>query len=171
MRILLTAAVAILEAGLLGWQQTHGGVPAHHVLARADLPAISNAWGLIVLPVLSWWLLGRIERRRRQAPAYLGKSLAPFAGALVFGVVLGGCAVSGHLDVCNGMVMALAPLSLFYPIHRAECILGFVIGMSPFIGAVLPTVAGLVFATIGAVLYHGVRFLWLVVGARAGRHP
>ena len=38
----------------LAWEHTHGGVQSHHFLARPDLPAISNWWGLIILPSLGW---------------------------------------------------------------------------------------------------------------------
>jgi hypothetical protein len=166
MRILSTAASAVFMVLLLLWQHLHGGVPAHHVLARADMPAISNWWGLLVLPALTWVLAGRIERRRRHAPESVRSSLPPFVAALLFGAVLAWCVDAGHGGICDYMVMALAPLAMFYPLHRAECILGFVVGMSLFIGAILPTVAGLVFAAIGAVLFHGVRLLWLMVAAR-----
>lgn len=166
MRIIFTVASAALMILLLGWQHLHGGVPAHHFLARPDLPAISNWWGLLVLPILSWFMLGRIERRLREGAA-AGTILTGFAGALLFGLVLAWCVDSGHGDVCNYMVLALAPLALFYPVHRAECILGFVVGMSFFIGAILPAIAGLIFAGMGALLFYGVRLLWMLVAARA----
>jgi hypothetical protein len=168
MRSLLTIASVLLMGVLLGWQALHGGVPSHHFLARPDLPAVSNAWSLLVLPLLSWFLLGRVERRLEEGAA-MAPVLAGFGGALLFGVVLAWCVDAGHGDVCNLMVMALAPVALFYPLHRAECILGFVLGMTLFIGAILPTIAGFIFAAMGAVLYYGVRLLWATVAAVRAR--
>jgi len=48
-------------------------------------------------------------------------------------------------------------LALFFPIYRAECFLGFVIGMTFTFGAVLPTGVGIIIALIGALLYLYVR--------------
>ncbi|MFZ4477382.1 MAG: hypothetical protein ACOYPR_19455, partial [Saprospiraceae bacterium] len=62
-KILITAIVTIVIFGLLFWQHLHGGVPSHHILQRADLPEISNWWGGLLLPVLTWLGLGRIEKR------------------------------------------------------------------------------------------------------------
>ncbi|MBZ9731736.1 hypothetical protein LB467_18815, partial [Salegentibacter sp. JZCK2] len=47
----------------LFWDYFHDGVASHHILNKKELPAISNWWGGILLPVLSWVLLGRIEKR------------------------------------------------------------------------------------------------------------
>ena len=62
-RILITGIVTLLILGLLLWQNFHGGVPSHHILNRADLPEISNWWGGLVLPILTWVLLRKIEKR------------------------------------------------------------------------------------------------------------
>jgi hypothetical protein len=58
------------------------------------------------------------------------------------------------------MAQGVFVIALFYPVYRAECVLGFVIGMTFFLGAVLPMIAALVFAGIGAALYLGIRFIW-----------
>jgi hypothetical protein len=62
-RILITSVVTILIFGLLLWGHFHGGVPAHHILNQKDLPEISNWWGGLLLPILTWFLFGRIETR------------------------------------------------------------------------------------------------------------
>lgn len=159
MRTKATAAIAIVMALLLGWQHLNGGVPAHHVLADPGLPLISNWWGLLSLPVLAWYLLGRIERRRQAAPRAAHSDFAAFTGALVFGVILSLVFTAGQTTATETMVQALLVLALFYPIHRAACVLGFVIGMTWTFGAVLPLIAACIFATVGAAIYYGVRFV------------
>lgn len=52
------------------------------------------------------------------------------------------------------------PIALCHPVYRAECVPGFVMGMSVFPGAILPMIAALVFAAAGALPYHGGRFIW-----------
>ena len=52
----ITVLVALAELGHLAWEHFHGGVVSHHLLNRADLPAISNAWGAVFLPALAWFL-------------------------------------------------------------------------------------------------------------------
>lgn len=157
MRTKATVAIAVVMALLLGWQHLNGGVPSHHLLADASLPTLSNWWGLLTLPVLAWFLLGRIERRRRADPAAPHGDSAAFAGALVFGAVLSLLFTAGRHDATDYMALSVFVLALFYPVHRAACVLGFVIGMTWTFGAVLPTIAACIFAAAGAAIYHGVR--------------
>jgi hypothetical protein len=162
MRNGLTTAVALFMVVLLGWQHFHGGVPAHHLLAREDLPAVSNWWGLLTLPALAWFLAGRIERRRHAGGRSGARVIAAgFAASLLYGFTLALCFVSGRPEVSDLMAQGVFVIALFYPVYRAECVLGFVMGMSVFLGAVLPMIAALVFAAAGALLYHAIRFIWL----------
>jgi hypothetical protein len=145
---------------LLGWQHLHGGVPAHHLLADPGLPVVSNWWGLLTLPLLAWILLGRVERRRKAQPHAAHGDFAAFTGALVFGAVLSLLFTAGQSTATENMVQGLALLALFYPIHRAACVLGFVVGMTWTFGAVLPMIAAAIFAAAGAAIYYGVRFIY-----------
>jgi hypothetical protein len=167
MRTRLTIAVALFMVVLLGWQHLHGGVPAHHLLAREDLPAVSNWWGLLTLPVLAWFLLGRIERRREGGQGGTRAMAAAFIASLLYGFTLALCFVAGKPEVSDIMAQGVFVIALFHPVYRAECVLGFVIGMSVFLGAILPMIAALVFAAVGALLYHAVRFVWLRLSALA----
>jgi hypothetical protein len=153
-------AIALAMALLLGWQHLDGGVPAHHLLADPSLPALSNWWGLLTLPLLTWILLGRIERRRQARPTAAHGDFAAFTGALAFGAVLSLLFTAGQSGATDTMVQALALLAVFYPIHRAACVLGFVLGMTWTFGAVLPMIAAAIFATAGAAIYYGVRFIY-----------
>ena len=62
-RLSLTALVSVAIGGLLAWDYWHGGVPRHHLLANPALPSVSNWWGALLLPVLTWWLLARIQQQ------------------------------------------------------------------------------------------------------------
>jgi len=160
MRTKATIAITAVMAMLLLWQHLHGGVPAHHLLADPALPTLSNWWGLLTLPTLAWFLLGRIERRRRAAPLAAHGDFAAFTGALVFGAILSLLFTAGRHAATEGMVQLLLVIALLYPIHRAACVLGFVIGMTWTFGAVLPMIAAGLFAAVGAGVYHGVRHLF-----------
>ncbi|WP_374581831.1 hypothetical protein [Pseudoduganella sp.] len=151
MRTVLAAGAALLIAATITWEYFNGGVVSHHLLARDDLPAVSNWWGLLTLPALAWFLGGRMERRRGAAPRTL---LAGFALALLFGVVLSAFFRSSWPEVPGYMVMALPLIALAYPIYRAECVLGFVAGMCFVFGPILPIIAACVFAAAGALFYH-----------------
>ena len=62
-RLYITGFVTIAIWGLLAWEYTHGGFQSHHILRRKDLPELQNWWGGIMLPVLTWFLLNRIQKR------------------------------------------------------------------------------------------------------------
>src|SRR4051794_32416372 len=72
-RIMLTGLVMLAELLHLAWEYTHGGVHSHHILNRPDLPAISNGWGALLLPLLSWFLFGHILRRVLSSAEGVGK--------------------------------------------------------------------------------------------------
>ena len=172
-RLYFTVIVTIAIWSLLAWNHYHGGVPSHHILAREDLPEISNWWGGLLLPLLTWFLLYRIYQRlirnnieTSKVSKFFVKILYGFAGALFFGIMLSAFFIYGNSDIPGYMLQGLLLLALFFPIYRAECILGFVIGMTFTFGAVLPTGIGSILALIGAVLYLYVRPAILYVISR-----
>ncbi|GLQ98233.1 hypothetical protein [Dyella mobilis] len=160
-----TAAVAAAFLMLLLWQRAHGGVPSHHLFDRADLPAFSNWWGGLLLPLMTWFLIGRTQKRiALQGEGARRYALFGFAAAVLFGVLL---SVFFTLDieaVSNGMFESLFLLALFLPIYRAECLLGLVLGMAYTFGGVLPSIIGSVMALITMVIYCYVRAWLLCIG-------
>jgi hypothetical protein len=150
--------VTLAVWGLLAWRHFHGGVPVHHVLRRGDLPGISCWWDGLLAPVLAWFLAGRARGRlqasgdlRATHPVFLG-----WAGGLGFGLALGWAALHAPAAAAQAPLVLLL-LALLLPIHRAECLLGFVLGMTPAVGSVLPLVFGTLMAGAGAVIHLGVR--------------
>jgi hypothetical protein len=178
LRLYVTGIITVAIWTLLAWDHYHGGVPAHHILAKKNLPAISNWWGGFLLPVLTWFLLYRIQKRidktntqNEEAPIDLKPILYRFAGALLFGIVLSAFFTAGNMEMPGYMILAIFPLALFFPIYRSECLLGFVIGMTFTFGGVLPIGIGSIVLSLCAVLHLLLRpaILYVVSGVAGMR--
>lgn len=170
------AFVLLAELAHLAWEYFNGGVRSHHILNRADLPEISNAWGVLLLPALAWFLTGRIQKRiaRRSKGGAAASKLpmsvvAGFVGALLFGIVLSASFTYDYENVASVMFRGMFLLALLLPVYRAECVLGFVLGMTFTFGAVLPTAIGSIFAALSAVVHLLVRPLLVRVWTRLRR--
>ncbi len=174
-RIFVTSTVSIVIWLLLAWNHYHGGIPSHHILADKDLPEISNLWGAILLPVLTWFLLYRVQKRIiSQSNGYAAQVLIryaiySFAFSLAFGIAAACFFSYGYPDMTGNLMLGILVVALFFPVYRAECLLGFVIGMSVTFGAVLPTAIGSILASIAFVLFRGVRPAVLYVVSRIRR--
>jgi hypothetical protein len=148
----ITAFITIAIWGLLAWEYTHGGFQSHHILRRKDLPELQNWWGGILLPALTWFLLNRIEKR----PASLQsqKVILGFSGAFVIAASIITLVHFDIHDIPRYLLIGVLIIALFYPIYRAECLLGFVLGMTISFGAVLPMFIGGILAIIGFLIYY-----------------
>lgn len=169
-RLYFTGIITLGIWSLLLWDHYHGGVPSHHLLQQEDLPAISNWWGGLLLPLLTLFLTYRIQIRlfrhndnQSNQKKRLHKYIYRFLFALSFGITLSVLFTLGYSDLSGYMVYGLLLLALFFPIYRAEFLLGFVIGMTYAIGVVLPTIVGAILALIAAVLYLYVRTGILII--------
>lgn len=164
MRLYLTASVTLAELAHLAWEHFNGGVSSHHILRRSDMPAISNWWGVLLLPVLTWFLTGRIQRRSvlqpggKEAATTLSASVvAGFVGSLLFGILLSAAFINDYETIASYLFLGVFLLALLLPVYRAECVLGFVLGMAFVFGAVIPTVFGSVIAAVSAATHLYVR--------------
>jgi hypothetical protein len=176
-RIILTAFALIFELAHIGWEHLHGGVLAHHVLNRPDLPAISNWWGVLLLPALTWFVIGRIQGRvSRQAVNNPGRFrvtplvLAGFFGSLAYGSGLALAFTMNHQAV-SYIFLGLFAVSLLAPTYRSEYVLGFVLGMTFTFGAVLPTVIALLFASFSGFVHWLVGSVWRLIQHRRSPRP
>lgn len=163
MSVYLALASLVFAAAHLAYEHFNGGVQSHHLLNRSDLPAISNWFGLVILPLLGWMLGIRI-RDHSASSAQRGSSVAIWVGlvsALLYGVALAAFFELDASVVTSGLFLGLFLLAAVLPIYRAECVLGFVVGMTFTFGAVLPALVAAVFATISIV----VRFLFRAVAS------
>ena len=106
MRRQLTLAAALATGLLLAWQHLTAGAPAHHLLARADMPAISNWWGLLLLPLLAWVAASRIEARYGGAAEASG-AIPGFVGGLLFGAAVALFFSLGRTDLCEAHALSV----------------------------------------------------------------
>ncbi|MBF9236702.1 hypothetical protein I2I05_04780 [Hymenobacter sp. BT683] len=171
--IYFTAIVTIGICSLLAWDYYHGGVPSHHFLAQKEMPAISNWWGGLLVPLLTWFLLYRIKQRvygsndsHSESPNFLRRELYGFLGALLFGILISVLFTSGQNDIAGNLMLGLFVFAFLFPIHRPECLLGFVLGMTFTFGGVLPIIIGMLLGIIFMVLYRVIRPAVFYVGAK-----
>ena len=157
-RIYITLVATLFVWSLLIWDYFHGGVPSHHLLAREDLPAFSNWWGGILIPMLTWFLTFRIQKRLTDEATNPVTEVPqnvwlPFFAALLFGILL---SVSFALRVSGlpgYMMLSVFALALFFPVYRSEYLLGFILGLVYTFGGVLPILIGSILI-LGAVVIH-----------------
>lgn len=172
-RLILALCALAAEVLHLGWEYSHGGVPAHHLLNNPELPAISNWWGLLVVPVLVWFLVARIQRRAAtlvQAGSrerFRSIALARFGAAFLWAAALALAFSFGHPSVSWIFFGAFAA-ALVVHAYRAEYVLGFALGLTFTFGAVLPVLISSVIAacSFGVHLLLGAA-LRLARGGRA----
>ena len=175
-RLYFTGLVTLITWSMLIWQYLHEGVPAHHLLHRADLPAISNWWGALLLPALSWIMLGRIQKRILKQAAegqsqYATFVLAGFVCALSYGAMLSFAFMNGYEQAANVLFYGILFFALFWKVYREEYLLGFILSMSVTFGAVLPTIFAAIIGVVAVMIYTAVHYVWFVIQARLTRKP
>ncbi|RZA34004.1 MAG: hypothetical protein EOP92_17920 [Lysobacteraceae bacterium] len=172
-RLILAASALAAEVLHLGWETTHGGVPAHHLLNNPELPAISNWWGLLVVPLLVWFLVGRVQRRAAtlvqtgSRERFRMLTQARFAVALLWGAALAIAFSFGH-PLVNWIFFGAFAAALVVHAWRAEYMLGFALGLIFTFGAVLPVLIASVIAACSFALHLALgAVLRLARGGRA----
>lgn len=160
MRSKITFGVTLGVALVLAVQHHVDGVPEHYLFGVEELPALSDWWGLVLLPVLTWAALGRIK------PGYDGEALLKdLIGGLLFGGALAFFYEHGRLDLFDFLGVGLLLLALSYPIYRAGCVLGFAFGAAYAFGPVMPALAACGLAPAAYLGHHGLRAAWSLVAA------
>lgn len=155
--LLATGAFGFISSVLMREYKT-GGIKAHHLLNQKDMPALSNLWGLLLLPLLGWmagyFLRKRIFAREAgsdQKKTLIGAALS-FAGALSAGYTLSWLFLHNKTDLLEWVPLLFLGIALLLPVYRGEYVLGFVIGMTVTFGPVIPVLFGAVFAGISALV-------------------
>ena len=110
----------VAAAVQLGWEHTHGGILRHHLLNDASLPAISNLWALLVMPMLGALAGWVVDRRTRERSGTLIPAIAGFLGSLLGGVALSVAFVASGEAAATQVMMALLVAAVLLPVYRAE---------------------------------------------------
>ena len=157
-----TGFVALAIWSMLIWQYFHDGVPSHHLLHRADFPAISNWWGAVLLPALTWFLIGATEKRIEKAPTEntAKSAVIGFVIAIFYGAALSLAFSFNYPEISSVMFPGILFFAVFYKVYRSEFILGFILSMSITFGAVLPTLFGTIIGLLAFVVHTLVQFVW-----------
>ncbi|MDO5971277.1 hypothetical protein Q4Q35_15825 [Flavivirga aquimarina] len=151
-KISIILVVFILASVFILWEHFNGGVITHHLLAREDLPGISNFWGLLSIPLLTWLIMSLINKRRdkiiKSEPTnlenYDSKILKGFLVALLFGIIASLLWEFNFSSSLQYFILAPIIIAFFKPVHLPEYLLGFVIGMLFTFGGILPIIIGIV---------------------------
>ncbi|MET0289082.1 MAG: hypothetical protein ABW178_05600 [Pseudoxanthomonas sp.] len=133
--VVLGMGVVLLQ---LGWEHTHGGIQRHHFLNDASMPAISNVWGLVVLPLLGALAGGVVVRRADRRAGAIIPAMAGFLGSVGAGAALAVAFATHGEPAATQVALAILIASALCPVYRAEYLFGFVMGMTFVFGPVLP---------------------------------
>lgn len=158
-RLLFTLVVFFLVLSHVIWDYYHDGVPTHYLLQRADLPGISNWWGILTLPLVTFLLLSWIYRNQKDGADSTKISRSPvksFLWALIFGIVLSVLFTMGT-PIPGYMMLGAIALSFFLPLYRPEYLLGLILGMSYTFGANLSILVALILLLIFLFSYRVIR--------------
>ncbi len=172
--IVFTIFITIAVLIMLIWEYYHGGVSGHHFLKRKDMPFISNWWGLILLPLVTFLSLKRIGKRinfgaELSNQYFIKQHLLPFLIALVFGILIVVFSSTGNSQIAYYMFLALFIVALFIPIYKSEYFLGFILGLSYFFGGALPVVIAIVLATIFYLIFNYIRPIFIFIGTKINK--
>ena len=145
---------ALLFVGVcLAFEHFDGGVVSHHLLNSLDMPACSNWWGMLTLPLLGVLFANRAaatqsESRLLNAPTNM---LVGFMGALIYGAMMATTFSLGAESLTGIFFMGLIMIALVLPVYRVEYVFGFVVGMTYTFGGVLPVLVSIVFGSVSLV--------------------
>jgi len=174
-KALIVGVVTIFIFGFLSWEHFNGGVTSHHLLGQEDFPSISNWWSGLLLPILTWFLLSRIEKRldkqashTQQTNNSISKVFWFFLTGVIFGILLSISFMNEYKPFLDNVLYILIALSFIIPIYYSEFILGFILGMTFTFGAIIPTLFILIMAVIGLVIYKFIRPIILRLITRLG---
>ncbi len=141
---------------LLLTEHLNGGVTAHYILQDESLPKISNWWGLLCVPLVTWLVLVNKNEPISKEDWQL------FLGGILFGSLLTILFYNAP-ELTSYLMLFSFGAALFIPLYKAEFYLGYVLSLVYGFGGVIPTVFGLIIIAIYAIEYRLIRRLFLVL--------
>ncbi|WP_297693309.1 hypothetical protein [uncultured Eudoraea sp.] len=174
-RIQATIGAFILTFACILWEYFNGGVVSHHLLAREDLPAFSNWWGLLTVPLLFWIAISLINRRQENSDELKSNFqenetavFRRFIAALVFGILISLLWEFKFESILKYLILFPILVAFFIPVHLPEYLMGFVLGMIFTFGGVLPIIIGVILLVACLIINRLVRFFRTLIKSKAG---
>ncbi|MBO6523373.1 MAG: hypothetical protein JJ971_06070 [Balneolaceae bacterium] len=161
-KALITASFTLLVLAHLLIEHFQGGVVTHYFFQNDSLPGISNWWGLLTVPITSWLVLLRIEKRNNSNESETSQNqvvIYRFISGIIFGVLLTYFFSIGS-KAPEYMMLGLFAISLFIPLHFGEYLMGFVLGAMYVLGANIPITAGIILMILFFTIYKLPRFIY-----------
>ncbi|MCO5724163.1 hypothetical protein [Robiginitalea marina] len=159
-KILITTIVAVFVLGILILEHFRGGVISHHLLAKEDMPKISNWWGILIVPLVSWALLTLIQKRHKRSANHQKmvskQEIYGFIGAFIFGIIITVLFYNAP-ELPGYLLLMTFVVALFLPIDRPEYYLGFILSMTYGFGGILPVLFGLGLMAVYTIEYRYIR--------------
>ena len=169
--VVIPAAAIVFVAVQLTYEHFTGGVRSHYIFRNPNMPALSNWYGLITLPLLGIILGLRIRAQQSDVAKWAGipvSVLVGFLSALIYGAVMAVSFALGVQIIATIAFFGLFACGLVFPIYRIEYIFGLVAGMAFVFGGVIPVLVALIVALVSFV----VRSIFTqIVRAVHNRHP
>lgn len=163
-KLLITGLVALFAFSIIFWEHLNSGVLSHHFLQQENLPEISNWWNGLMLPIITWILLERIDKRLNkkvlkphQSNRQYPKLFLYFITGLTFAILISISFVNGYTFFLDNVLYAFLIVSFVIPIFYSEFLLGFILGMTFTFGVILPTIFVLIIASLGFIIYRFLR--------------
>ena len=165
-RILGSISAFLVTLLFVLWEYFTGGVVSHNLLAREDMPAFSNWWGLLTVPLLFWISIYFINKRQGKGiesestpEEYQNEVLKRFLAALSFGLLMSVLWEFNFQHILQYLILLPIVIAFFKPVHLPEYLMGFVLGMLFTFGGVLPVLFGVVLSILCFVINKVIRIL------------
>jgi len=143
------------------WDYNNGGVPIHHVLADKNLPGISNWWGCLTIPVVSWVLISLTQKRIQKTnathtdtTAYPNNSFLGFILSLGFGIFISLLWEFRMEDILVYVIWFPVFFSLVTRVHYPEYALGVILGLVYTFGGILPLAIGIFLYPVSFLVWN-----------------
>jgi len=171
-----TISVFVLTSIFILWEYFNGGVVSHNLLAREDLPAISNWWGLLTVPLLFWISISLIHRRlgngvklESKSEEYETEVLKRFLAALVFGILISLLWEFNFGSFIQYLILSPLIIAFFKPVHLPEYLMGFVLGMLITFGGVLPILIGMILLVVCFLINGLIRIFKNLISSKTNK--
>lgn len=156
------------------WEHFNGGVVTHHLLARDDMPGLSNWWGLITVPLLFWISISLIDRRvdsransETESEGFENKVFKRFLAAFGFGLLLSILWEFQFESILQYLILTPILVAFFRPVYLPEYLMGFVLGMLFTFGGILPVLFGIILSFLCFLVHSIVKVLRNLIAKKA----